>query len=162
MSDRRLFVLVRHLAATLFVFAIAGCAVEAVPTAADPEPAGGAGEEIVVYRSQSCQCCKEHITHLEEAGFAVRDEVVEDVGAVKARLGVPDDMQSCHTSVVGDYFIEGHVPAGVITELLGERPEVDGLALPGMPPGAPGMPGEPEPLTVLAVTDGDSAVYAVR
>lgn len=162
MSILRFRLLPRHLIAVLFLLALSGCVAE--PTLKKPAAAGrqAVGEEIVVYRSATCECCKGHIAHLEESGFAVRDEIVEDIAGVKARLGVPDDMQSCHTGVVGDYFVEGHVPADVIAGLIDDRPDVDGIALPGMPSGAPGMPGEPDTLTVMAVTDGHGAVYEVR
>jgi len=40
--------------------------------------------------------------------------------------------------------IEGHVPAGAILQLLDERPDAVGLALPGMPADSPGMGGDPE------------------
>lgn len=37
------------------------------------------------------------------------------------------------------YVIEGHVPIEEINRLLAERPDVTGLAVPGMPIGSPGM-----------------------
>jgi hypothetical protein len=39
--------------------------------------------------------------------------------------------------------LEGHVPAQAVEKLLRERPDVIGLAVPGMPLGSPGM-GAPE------------------
>ncbi len=77
--------------------------------------------------------------HLRASGFEVRVENVDDVAPIKRRLQVPDPLQSCHTAVVGDYVVEGHVPADLIQRLLRERPTVIGLAVPGMPAGAPGM-----------------------
>jgi hypothetical protein len=119
--------------------------------------------EVVLYRSPTCTCCHGHAEHLEAAGYVVRSEEVDDVRAVKEQLGVPPQMESCHTSVVGGYFVEGHMPADVIAQLLEERPAVDGIALPGMPAGSPGMPGEQEgPFVVHAVTDGRTEVYTTR
>jgi hypothetical protein len=79
------------------------------------------------------------VGHLRANGFEVREENVADLAPIKRRLQVPDPLQGCHTAVVGDYVVEGHVPAGLIQRLLRERPAVIGLAVPGMPAGAPGM-----------------------
>jgi len=65
----------------------------------------------------------------------------ESLDEMKNSLGVPMDLQSCHTAVIGDYFIEGHMPLEVIEKLLTEKPNIKGIALPGMPMGSPGMPG---------------------
>ena len=80
--------------------------------------------------------------HLQAAGYPVRVEDVANVDPVKRRLGVPGDAVSCHTAQVDGYVLEGHVPADAIDRLLTERPDVAGvagLAVPGMPMGAPGM-----------------------
>ena len=61
-----------------------------------------------------------------------------------AQHGVPAGAASCHTAMVDGYVISGHVPAGPIDRLLGDRPDAVGLALPGMPEDAPGMGGDPE------------------
>lgn len=88
------------------------------------------------------------------------------MAAVKRRFGIAPKHEACHTAVVGDYIVEGHVPADVIRQLLAEHPAVAGLAVPGMPIGSPGMevPGrKPEPYQVLAFTkDGAATVYASR
>ena len=77
---------------------------------------------------------------------------LDDVTGVKAERRVPERLHDCHTAIVGDYFIEGHVPAAALEKLLRERPDVAGLALPGMPTGSPGMPGVKEgPFVVLQV-----------
>ena len=77
--------------------------------------------------------------HLRAAGFEVKEQNVDALGPIKQRFGVPAALQSCHTAVVDPYVIEGHVPADLIQRLLRERPAVVGLAVPGMPVGAPGM-----------------------
>jgi hypothetical protein len=94
---------------------------------------------ITVYKSSSCGCCAKWVDHLRDNGLGptVHDE--EDMDAIKAQLGVPDGVRSCHTALVGKYLIEGHVPAGDIQRLVRERPTVAGLAVPGMPSGTPGM-----------------------
>jgi hypothetical protein len=92
-----------------------------------------------VYRSPSCGCCGGWVDHLRAAGFEVTVEMMEDVSPVAERLGVPERLRSCHTGEAGGYFIEGHVPAGDVERLLRERPAAKGIAVPGMPIGAPGM-----------------------
>jgi hypothetical protein len=79
------------------------------------------------------------VGHLRAAGFSVQAEAVTDLAAIKRRHRVPADLQSCHTALVNGYVIEGHVPADVVDRLLAERPQVAGLAVPGMPIGSPGM-----------------------
>lgn len=94
---------------------------------------------ITVHKSSSCGCCTKWVDHVREHGFepVVYDE--KDMDAVKAKLGVPSDVQSCHTALAGKYLIEGHVPAADIRRLMAEGPSVAGLAVPGMPSGTPGM-----------------------
>jgi len=94
---------------------------------------------ITVHRSPSCGCCLAWVEHLRGAGFEVAVVEVEDTTPVARRLGVPDGLRSCHTAEVAGYAIEGHVPAADIRRLLAERPAAAGLAVPGMPIGAPGM-----------------------
>jgi hypothetical protein len=95
--------------------------------------------EVVVYKSATCGCCKEWVKHLQANGFSVKAHDVDDVVRYKTAHGVPYALGSCHTATVGGYTIEGHVPANDIKRLLKERPAVTGLAVPGMPIGSPGM-----------------------
>ncbi len=101
---------------------------------------GQAAEPVVidVHRDANCGCCKDWIKHLESNGFTVRDHVERDMVAVKQRLGVPARLASCHTGVIDGRFVEGHVPAAQVLELR-KRPDLAGLAVPGMPMGSPGM-----------------------
>ena len=93
---------------------------------------------VAVTKDPSCGCCAKWVDHLRQAGFTVT--VTEGpVNPVKARLGVPRDLASCHTALVDGYVVEGHVPADAIRRLLAERPNGTGLAVPGMPAGSPGM-----------------------
>jgi hypothetical protein len=89
-----------------------------------------------------------------------------DLRIVKQRYGVPSRLQGCHTAVVEGYIIEGHVPAEVIERLIRERPQVAGLAVPGMPVGSPGMEiaGQPaQPYQVIAFDNhGHTYVFATR
>lgn len=104
--------------------------------------------DIVVYKSPNCGCCGKWVEHIQQAGFSVDVENVRDVAPIKRELRVPAGIQSCHTAKVGDYLVEGHVPADVVRRMLEEKPDIKGLAVPGMPMGSPGMEGpREEPLT---------------
>jgi hypothetical protein len=112
---------------------------------------------VQVYKSPFCGCCEGWVEHLRETGLAVTVQDLDDLTAIKRMAGVPDQLQSCHTAVVEGYTVEGHVPAVAIERLLRERPDIDGLAAPGMPAGSPGMPSPtPERYDVMAF-DGDEA-----
>ena len=114
-----------------------------------------------VYKDPSCSCCSGWARHLTSAGFTVTAIETANVDAVKARLGVPDRLASCHTAEIGGYAIEGHVPAPAITRLLLEKPAAKGLAVPGMPVGAPGMDGwSRETYDVILFGDNGEKTYA--
>ncbi|MCE2398324.1 MAG: DUF411 domain-containing protein [Gemmatimonadetes bacterium] len=117
--------------------------------------------ELHVYKSPTCGCCSKWVDHIRAAGFVVTVEDVDGLGPVKERLGVPPRLASCHTAVVGDYIVEGHVPAEVIAKFLREAPTVRGIAVPGMPIGSPGMEGpRPQPYEVIAFDgNGNHTVY---
>jgi hypothetical protein len=99
--------------------------------------------------------------HLRANGFRVKPIHVNDPGVIRRRNGIPDKLGGCHTAVVEGYALEGHVPAKEIRRLLKERPKARGLAVPGMPPGSPGMPSKkPEPFDVLLVkADGTASIF---
>jgi len=103
--------------------------------------AQGAGPVIDVLKQASCGCCGGWVAAMQEVGFTVnvRDVSGDELYAAKEASGFSDDLWACHTATVAEYTIEGHVPAREITRLLEERPEVLGLATPGMPFGSPGM-----------------------
>jgi hypothetical protein len=115
------------------VLAATGAALLAGPVRAQALP------RIVVTKDPTCGCCTAWADHLRRAGFPVDMVETAEIGRVKARLGVPASLASCHTAEVGAYVIEGHVPAAEIRRLLAERPAARGLAVPGMPVGSPGM-----------------------
>lgn len=126
------------------------------------QPASGAGEgpTVTVYKSPTCGCCVGYVAALKKAGYQVNVETTEDMAAVKTEHGIPRNMQSCHTSVIGDYVVEGHVPLVAVEKLLEEQPAVDGIALPGMPAGTPGMPGTKKaPYQIFQLTDGSPSHF---
>ena len=132
--------------------------------AAMPVISGATGPQMTVYRSASCGCCTSWGSHIASAGFRIEDHVTEAMDAVKKARGVSPQQASCHTAVVEGYVIEGHVPASAIKRLLTERPNIRGLAVPGMPIGSPGMEVagvEAERFEVLAIAhDGTTSVFA--
>lgn len=123
---------------------------------------GQAAPTVTVYKSPTCGCCNAWIDHLRENGFQVEAVDQQDVRPVKAEMGVTPELSSCHTAIVDGYVVEGHVPADVIARLLEERPEVTGIAVPGMPIGSPGMEGpNPERYRVLSFdTSGRIEVFS--
>ncbi len=95
--------------------------------------------KVVSYRSASCSCCKKWVNHLIDNGLEVVDNIVEDVSAIKKQYQIPNNLRSCHSAQIAKYSIEGHVPIESINKLFREKPRINGLAVPGMPLGSPGM-----------------------
>lgn len=163
-------------AAAVAVLAIAGMVAgpsmvgggSSAVSVADDAMTLAAAPEVIVYKSPTCGCCVKWVEHMSAAGFSVRTVDVEDeeLVAIKQRNGITRELSSCHTALVGDYVIEGHVPAELVVRLLNDAPEVRGLAVPGMPIGSPGMeiPGRAaQEYEVVAFDDrGGTEVYAER
>jgi len=118
----------------------------------------------VVYKTPTCGCCAKWVEHLQANGFKVEVHDMDAVEPVKAELGVPGELASCHTARIGGYVFEGHVPAEVIQRVLREKPEAAGFAVPGMPTGSPGMEGPTkDPYDIVAFNkDGSTRVYESR
>ena len=95
--------------------------------------------KVVSYRSASCGCCKKWINHLRDNGLQVVDKIVEDILVIKNQYQIPNNLRSCHTAQIANYKIEGHVPIKSINKLFKENPSINGIAVPGMPVGSPGM-----------------------
>ncbi|MGN8225647.1 DUF411 domain-containing protein [Gracilimonas sp. BCB1] len=121
--------------------------------------------EIVMYKNEGCQCCTKWGDHMEEGEFTVEEVPTPVLMQVKQQNGITRELASCHTAMIGDYVVEGHVPRADVERLLQEKPEdVIGLAVPGMPTGSPGMemPGRPADNydVILLKKDGTTSVYA--
>jgi hypothetical protein len=150
-----------RLPAVLFLAASSiGAAAQSPATqapAASPTP-------VAVYKSATCGCCAKWNDHMRTNGFTVNSTDLPDVAAVKDKHGIPAPLRSCHTAVVGGYVVEGHVPADVVKKLLRERPDVVGIAVPGMPSGSPGMEGSRVDSYNIVAFDknGGTKVYASR
>ncbi|MBI2236809.1 MAG: DUF411 domain-containing protein [Magnetospirillum sp.] len=123
-------------------------------------PFAHAGDtEAVVWKSPSCGCCQGWIDYLKRNGYTAKVIDVEDIDAIKAGMGVPEAMRSCHTARIGGYIVEGHVPVEAIDKLLAEKPKVAGIASPGMPSGSPGMSGPKAPNPIFTFGRGDPTLF---
>ena len=120
--------------------------------------------EAEVFLTPTCGCCGKWVQHLEAAGFKVKRTVTTELDSVPARQRVPSQLRSCHTAAIGKYLVEGHVPADLIKRLLREKPDVLGIAVPGMPIGSPGMEGpRPRPYSIVSFkADGTTDEFARR
>ena len=115
---------------------------------------------VEVFKTASCGCCYGYVLFLKQEKFKVKQTDMRSLHLIKKKYNIPLKMQSCHTTILGKYFIEGHVPIEAINKLLKEQPDIDGIALPGMPTGTPGMPGEKvEPYIIYQLVDGKSSVF---
>ena len=123
---------------------------------------GEAVTKVVVYKTPTCGCCSQWVSHLREAGFEVEANDLNDLSSIKNHYGVQRAFSSCHTAIVEGYVVEGHVPAEYVKRLLEERPDVAGLTVPGMPIGSPGMEGpNPQPYNVFSFDkEGRTEVFA--
>lgn len=147
-----------------------GVAVVAVVTGivwwgSPPAPIDPADADVIVFKSHACSCCAKYAEHLRDNGLTVSVQNVRSTQTAQSQLGVPQELGACHTAVVGQYWVEGHVPADLIRQLMAEKPkDIRGIAVPGMPIGSPGMEGpNPVEYEVLAYeTDGTTRVYATR
>lgn len=132
--------------------ALAGCAGGRAPDRSSAAAALGQG---MLYNDPSCTCCDRYASYLASYGLDVTIKPVDGMEAMKSEHGVPVDVESCHTIDFGDYIVEGHVPIQALESLVSDRPAIDGIALPGMPAGSPGMGGEKAaPFTIYAFDDG--------
>src|SRR3990172_751499 len=118
------------------------------------QSAGGEKKTVTVYKTTPCGCCGNYVTYLKRQGFEVKEVNMNDADltALKKEQGVPAGLTSCHTTVVDNYFLEGHMPVEAINKLIADQPDLKGIALPGMPPASPGMPG---------IKSGSFVIYGV-
>lgn len=120
-----------------------------------------ANDLITVYKPLNCDCCEKWITHIKDNGFEVKVIEARELKSIKQRYGISPQLASCHTGVVNNYAIEGHIPAIDIKRLLKTKPDIIGLTIPGMPQSAPGMdiPGHPYKVVSIA-KDGTTKTWS--
>jgi len=117
-------------------------------------------KKITMYKSPSCGCCVEHAGYMEDNGYDVITKKVTDMSSIKEKYNIPSAMESCHTTIIDGYIVEGHVPIEAINKLLAEKPDIDGIALPDMPAGSPGMPGTKTGMfDIYALKDGQTSLF---
>jgi hypothetical protein len=116
---------------------------------------------VTLYKTPECGCCEGYADYLRHQGFEVTSKPTNDLAEISRKAGVPADLQGCHTAFIMDYVVDGHVPVEAIEKLLAERPRINGITLPGMPAGSPGMSGEKiGPFTIYAIgQDGKPSVF---
>jgi len=113
-----------------------------------------AAAQIDIYKSITCGCCDVYTRYVDgKTTVKVNSFNVQDPTEIKERYGIPSALESCHTTIIGDYFVEGHIPLEAVEKLMAEQPDIKGIAMPGMPEGSPGMPGSKR---------GDFVIYAVN
>ena len=119
-----------------------------------------AKQQVTLFKSEYCGCCDVYAQYLAK-GFSADIQTIPDMTPIKEKYSIPKSMESCHTTVAGAYFVEGHVPKEAVDKLLAEKPDIAGIAMPGMPSGSPGMPGgKTGPFIIYAVQhDGRTAEF---
>lgn len=95
--------------------------------------------EMTVFKTPWCGCCQVWVEAMENAGYRVKVNDLEDLSLIKKQASVTDKLAGCHTAVLDNYVLEGHVPLQAIEKLMAERPSIRGIAVPGMPRGSLGM-----------------------
>jgi len=152
----------RHSYGQLTAWLLAGfaLAIGGILISQKPSKAG----DLVIYKSPTCGCCNKWVSHLKDNGYSVEVRNQRNIGPIKAELGVPRHLSSCHTAKVDGYVVEGHVPSDLVSRMLDEKPNIKGLAVPGMPMGSPGMEGRrKDAYDILAFQkSGRTAIYASR
>ena len=132
---------------------------------AGPALSKTAAPTLQVTKTPTCGCCGAWVNEMIAAGFkaSVEDVDYDTLQVLKQKHGIAPELAGCHTTSVGGYFVEGHVPAADIGRLLSEKPVARGLTAPGMPMGSPGMGPQGDPYDVLLVLmDGSTQVFATH
>ena len=123
----------------------------ASPAGAKPAPKPMA----TLYKNPQCGCCEGYADYLRSNGYKVNVIPTNDLALIQQRQGVPAGLEGCHETLIGGYFVDGHVPVRLLNRLLAQRPNINGITLPGMPMGSPGMGGRKmEPFKIYAVAEG--------
>ena len=101
-------------------------------------------KKMTVYKTPWCGCCKVWTQAMKKAGSTIEIQDMEDLALIKRQAGVPRQLEACHTAVLGQYIIEGHVPLEAVNKLHQEQPAIRGIAVAGMPQGSLGMGYDPK------------------
>ncbi|MBK1670847.1 hypothetical protein CKO28_22785 [Rhodovibrio sodomensis] len=112
-----------------------------------------------VYKSPTCGCCARWVGYVRADGWKVKVVNLQDVTPIKKQVGLLPQLASCHTAIADGYVVEGHVPLPAIEKLMAERPDVHGIAVPGMPQDSPGMGGGGIQDVFAFTRDGRTRLY---
>jgi hypothetical protein len=127
-----------------------------LPNALAESPKSG-----TLFKNPDCSCCEEYAKYLRRNGYTINVVSTDDLSVVKRKHSVPEQLEGCHTLVIGRYVVEGHVPYKHVDRLLAEMPAIGGISLPGMPEGSPGMGGRKRaPFTIYEVGSDPKKIYA--
>lgn len=141
----------------LMAAALSACANPAMPMGS---PSGTAARTAKLHLSPTCTCCTEYAAYLRRNGWTVEEIEEQEISAFQRDLGIPEAARGCHTTLIDGYVVDGHVPLAAVGRPLAERPAIDGIALPGMPLGSPGMAGPAEgPMVVVAFDGTEVTLY---
>ena len=137
---------IRNSIAVLPAAALAAGLLSFAPTHAhaDAAPHVPGEHSMSVMKTPTCGCCAAWVELARHEGYEVEVTDTEDYALMKKIAGVPGSMQSCHTTRIGGYTVEGHVPFAAVAKLMQEKPDIAGIAVPGMPMGSPGMGDDPD------------------
>jgi hypothetical protein len=125
-----------------------------------PAGARAEGKVATLYKNPQCGCCESYADYLRENGYEVKVVATHDLTLIKRKHGVPEPLDGCHTMLIDRYVVEGHVPVKSLERLLSKRPDIDGISLPGMPLGSPGMNGEKQgPFLIQQFADGETKLF---
>ena len=121
---------------------------------------GNAPLQVVIYKPEACGCCEKYAEYLEEEGYNVEIVNVQSLREICEKHNIPRNLWSCHLSYIGEYYVVGHVPREAIDKLLKEKPAIEGISLPGMPTGSPGMPGvKSKPFKIYYISGNRTGIF---
>jgi hypothetical protein len=122
-----------------------------------------AASSVTQYKNPQCGCCDNFADYLRDNGFTETVKPTSDLDTMSRKAGIPNELQGCHLAFIDDYFVSGHVPLKTVNRMLRERPDINGITLPGMPAGSPGMSGsKTSPFTIYQIEEGATKTYAVE
>lgn len=143
----------------LLIIGTSACSQKKQPDAKTHKNSVTEPTSVTMYMNPDCRCCSKWTDYMEENGFSITEKPTDKLDSVKEQHGVPNQLGTCHTALIDGYVVEGHVPLEAINKLLKERPDAKGIAVPGMPAGAPGAKGNRSAVDVFFFNGLDQVAY---
>lgn len=116
--------------------------------------------DMTIYKSSTCGCCEIYSSYFKSKGN--KNVEVVDISSnslMMEKYNIPNSLESCHTTIIGNYFVEGHIPLEAIEKLITEKPDIAGIGMPGMPNGSPGMPGQKSGSWIIYGVNHDGSMF---